>query len=85
MHVRAHAAHMQLAWCPKRLNEWCWRGCVGAQNEEMQVVRNRVTQWPKARLQEEGYAVFDLSMQPEGFLFKYVSQSSVVRALGSLI
>jgi hypothetical protein len=50
----------------------------------MEVVRKRVTDWPKARLQQEGYAVFDLSMQPEGFLFKYVSQSGgpFARALG---
>lgn len=82
MHARAHAAHMQLTWCRTSLSGWCWHGLVGVQNEEMDVVRKRVTDWPQARLQEEGYAVFDLNMQPEGWLFKYALQSGVAPCVG---
>jgi hypothetical protein len=50
----------------------------------MEVVRKRVNDWPKARLQNEGLAVFDLAMQPEGFLFKYGPRHTAMKSCESV-
>lgn len=44
------------------------------QEEELEAMKKRLRQWSKQRLQNEGFALFDLSVRPEGRLYRYLSQ-----------
>lgn len=37
-------------------------------------MKKRLRQWSKQRLQNEGFALFDLSVRPDGRLYRYLSQ-----------
>lgn len=48
------------------------------QDEELEGMKKRVREWSKQRLQDEGYALFDLSVRPDGRLYRYVCHPSTV-------
>jgi len=49
-------------------------GCEIHEICALEAMKKRLRQWSKQRLQNEGFALFDLSVRPEGRLFRYLLQ-----------